>query len=125
MTKAWFAGNFCPREATCSLETGALSPSNGPKVRTMDQIDPPDQPYTATIQVFKDDNAFFESGTQPDEWAKCEGQLLSIPENAALFSLVGNEYGGDGRRTFGIPDLRNETTGPYYIYIIADIGHGR
>ncbi|TVZ56583.1 microcystin-dependent protein [Lutibacter sp. Hel_I_33_5] len=39
-------------------------------------------------------------------WAKCEGQLLSIASNTALFSIIGTTYGGDGRTTFALPDLR-------------------
>ena len=42
----------------------------------------------------------------PKGWALCNGQLLSIQQNSALFSLVGTAYGGDGRTTFGLPDLR-------------------
>ena len=42
----------------------------------------------------------------PRGWAFCNGQLLSIQQNQALFSLLGNTYGGDGVQTFGLPDLR-------------------
>ena len=42
----------------------------------------------------------------PRGWAFCDGQLLSINQNQALFSLLGTTYGGDGRTTFGLPDLR-------------------
>lgn len=42
----------------------------------------------------------------PRGWAACEGQLLPIAQNAALFSLLGTTYGGDGIRTFALPDLR-------------------
>ena len=42
----------------------------------------------------------------PRGWASCDGQLLSIAQNTALFSLLGTIYGGDGRTTFGLPDLR-------------------
>jgi microcystin-dependent protein len=42
----------------------------------------------------------------PRGWAFCDGQLVSISENPALFSLLGTTYGGDGRTTFGLPDLR-------------------
>ena len=42
----------------------------------------------------------------PRGWAFCNGQLLSIASNTALFSLLGTNYGGDGRTTFGLPDLR-------------------
>ncbi len=42
----------------------------------------------------------------PRGWAKCDGQLLAISSYQALFSLLGTTYGGDGRTTFGLPDLR-------------------
>ncbi len=45
----------------------------------------------------------------PRGWAKCEGQLLPITQNTALFSLLGTTYGGDGRTTFGLPDLQQMT----------------
>ncbi|HKX28051.1 MAG TPA: tail fiber protein [Blastocatellia bacterium] len=43
----------------------------------------------------------------PKGWAECNGQLLSISQNSALFSLLGTNYGGDGRTTFALPDLRS------------------
>jgi microcystin-dependent protein len=47
------------------------------------------------------------SGTfAPKGWAFCEGQLLPIMQNQALYSLLGTQYGGDGRTTFALPDLR-------------------
>lgn len=42
----------------------------------------------------------------PRGWAAADGQLISISQNQALFSLYGTYYGGDGRTTFGLPDLR-------------------
>jgi len=42
----------------------------------------------------------------PRNYAKCDGQLLSINQHQALFSLVGTQFGGDGRTSFGLPDLR-------------------
>src|SRR2546430_4318596 len=42
----------------------------------------------------------------PNGWAMCNGQLLPINQNQALFSLLGTTYGGDGRTTFALPDLR-------------------
>lgn len=42
----------------------------------------------------------------PQGWAFCEGQILPISQNTALFSLIGNTYGGDGINTFALPDLR-------------------
>jgi microcystin-dependent protein len=42
----------------------------------------------------------------PTEWAACNGQLLSISDNEALYTLLGTTYGGDGVTNFGLPDLR-------------------
>lgn len=42
----------------------------------------------------------------PRDWAFCQGQLLSIASNSALFALLGTTYGGNGVQTFGLPDLR-------------------
>lgn len=56
-------------------------------------------PYLAQIIWFAGDFA-------PRYWALCNGQLLSIAQNTALFSLVGTTYGGNGQTTFGLPDFR-------------------
>lgn len=45
-------------------------------------------------------------GFTPRGWAQCNGQLMSISQNSALFALLGTTYGGDGVSTFGLPDLR-------------------
>lgn len=45
----------------------------------------------------------------PQGWALCDGQILSINQNQQLYSLLGTTYGGDGRTTFGLPDLRGRT----------------
>jgi microcystin-dependent protein len=45
----------------------------------------------------------------PRNWAMCDGQLLPINQNQALFSLLGTTYGGDGRTNFALPDLRGRT----------------
>jgi microcystin-dependent protein len=42
----------------------------------------------------------------PKGWALCDGQLLPIDQNQALFSILGTTYGGDGQRTFGLPNLQ-------------------
>ena len=42
----------------------------------------------------------------PRGFAMCNGQLMSISQNSALFSLLGTNFGGDGQQTFGLPDLR-------------------
>lgn len=43
----------------------------------------------------------------PRGWALCQGQLMPISQNTALFSLLGTMYGGDGKTTFGLPDFRD------------------
>lgn len=49
----------------------------------------------------------FGGNFAPKGFAFCNGQLLSISQNSALFSLLGTTYGGDGRTTFALPDLRS------------------
>ena len=51
----------------------------------------------------------FGGNFAPRSWALCEGQLLAISQYQALFSILGTMYGGDGRTTFGLPDLRGRT----------------
>jgi len=48
----------------------------------------------------------FGGNFAPRNWVFCDGQLLAISQNTALFSLLGTTYGGDGRTTFGIPEMR-------------------
>jgi microcystin-dependent protein len=55
--------------------------------------------FLGQIDVFAFDNV-------PPGWAKCQGQTMPINQNQALFSLLGTVYGGDGRMTFALPDLR-------------------
>ena len=59
----------------------------------------------------------FGGNFAPRGWALCDGQLLAISSNSALFSILGTTYGGDGVSTFGLPDLRGRVavhagTGP-------------
>jgi microcystin-dependent protein len=56
-------------------------------------------PYLAEIKIFT-------FGFAPKGWALCNGQLLPINQNQALFSLLGTTYGGDGRVNFGLPNLQ-------------------
>ena len=60
------------------------------------------EPFLGQIQPFGFNFA-------PRAWAKCDGQLLAISSNTALFSLLGTTFGGDGRTTFGLPDLRGRS----------------
>lgn len=57
------------------------------------------EPFIGQIMMFAGNFA-------PRGWAFCDGQLLPIAQNTALFSLIGTTYGGDGKTTFALPDLR-------------------
>ena len=57
------------------------------------------EPFVGEVRIFAGNFA-------PRGWAFCDGQLLAVSQNDALFSLLGTIYGGDGRTTFGLPDLR-------------------
>ena len=56
-------------------------------------------PFVAEIRIFPFNFA-------PRGWACCDGQLMPLSQNTALFSLLGTTYGGDGKSTFGLPDLQ-------------------
>jgi microcystin-dependent protein len=60
------------------------------------------EPYLGEIQMFAFDFA-------PQGWFLCQGQLLSISQNTALFALLGTTYGGNGQTTFALPDLRGRS----------------
>jgi microcystin-dependent protein len=59
-------------------------------------------PYLASVAIFAGNFA-------PMNWMFCNGQLLSIAQYTALFSLIGTYYGGDGQTTFALPDFRSRT----------------
>src|SRR5438132_11502921 len=59
-------------------------------------------PFVAEIRMFGGNFA-------PTGWATCDGQLMPISQNTALFSLLGTFYGGDGKSTFALPDLQGST----------------
>src|SRR4051812_44390564 len=56
-------------------------------------------PFVAEIRIYPFNFA-------PKGWAFCDGQLLPLSQNTALFSLLGTMYGGDGKSTFALPDLQ-------------------
>lgn len=60
-------------------------------------------------EPFLGEISMFGGNFAPRGWAFCQGQLLPIAQNSALFSLLGTTYGGDGRTTLGLPDLRGRT----------------
>ena len=62
------------------------------------------EPYLGEISIFAGNYA-------PRGYAFCDGQVLKIADNAALFSLLGPTYGGDGKSTFALPDLKEAEKG--------------
>ena len=67
-------------------------------------------PFVAEIRIFP-------FNFPPKGWALCNGQLMAISQNTALFSLLGTYYGGDGKSTFGLPDLEGS--------VAVDAGQGQ
>src|SRR6266436_354632 len=59
-------------------------------------------PFVAEIRMFAGNFA-------PKGWASCDGQLMPISQNTALFSLLGTFYGGDGKSTFALPNLEGSS----------------
>ena len=57
----------------------------------------------------------------PQGWAPCDGSLLSIASNTALFSLLGTNFGGDGRTTFGLPKLAGPAAAVGYFIALNGI----
>jgi microcystin-dependent protein len=60
------------------------------------------EPFLSEIRIMS-------FGFPPKGWALCDGQLLPISQNTALFSLLGTFYGGDGKSTFALPNLEDST----------------
>ncbi|MDD4170282.1 MAG: tail fiber protein [Desulfotomaculaceae bacterium] len=63
-------------------------------------------PKPAQAEPFLGEIRILSCNFAPKGWAQCNGQLLPINQNQALFSLLGTTYGGDGRANFALPDLR-------------------
>ncbi len=62
-------------------------------------------PTTAQAEPMLGEVKFFSGDFAPRGWQFCDGQLLQIADNTALFSILGTTYGGDGRTTFGLPNM--------------------
>jgi microcystin-dependent protein len=70
------------------------------------------EPFVGQIQLLPYNFA-------PMGWDFCEGQLLRISSNSALYSLIGTMYGGDGTTTFALPNLKGKEPAPNMRYCIA------
>ena len=73
------------------------------------------EPFLGQIRLFPYNFA-------PQGWAFCEGQIIQITQNMPLFSLLGTTYGGDGRTTFALPNLKGKEPDPNMHYCIALVG---
>lgn len=99
MVMAFFASSVSAPSASSTTDIDGI--------QTTDGID--GETNTCTASPLLGQLAIFPYNFAPRGWAACEGQLLAINSNQSLFSLLGTTYGGDGRTTFGLPDLRGRT----------------
>lgn len=88
---------------------------------------------TARAEDFLGDIKLVATNFDQRNWVHCEGQVVPLAENTALFSLLGSTYGGDGKTSFKLPDLRKaeaalrtaagvKEDGPYLRYVICIAG---
>ncbi len=105
-------GTSLQAESICIQALKTARPDEGPyastKVTRM-------EPFLGQIQLLPYNFA-------PQGWAFCEGQMLQISQNSALFALLGTMYGGDGRVTFALPNLKGKEPDPNMHYCIATEG---
>jgi microcystin-dependent protein len=73
------------------------------------------EPFLGQIELFPYNFA-------PKGWLACTGQVVPISQNQALFSLLGTQFGGDGRVTFGLPNLQGKAPAANLQYCIAIMG---
>ena len=73
------------------------------------------EPFLGQIELFPYNFA-------PKGWLACTGQLVPINQNQALFALLGTQFGGDGRVTFGLPNLQGKAPAGGLQYCIAIMG---
>jgi microcystin-dependent protein len=100
-TKPVARRDFLARTAA-AFGAGMLALAGRPALPGGDQA----RAATAASEPYIGEIMMFAGNFPPNGWAFCDGQLLSIFQNQALFSLLGTYYGGDGQTTFALPDLR-------------------
>lgn len=76
--------------------------------------------YSSQVEAYIGEIKLFAGNFPPTGWAFCNGQILNISSNTALFSILGTTYGGNGVSTFGLPDLRGRVPIHYGNSIPAD-----
>jgi len=73
----------------------------------------------ALTEAFLGEIRLFPFKFSPNDWSTCAGQLLTIAENTALFTLIGDTFGGDGTHTFALPNLSSAAVPQGLQYLIA------
>ena len=112
MKNTWFAGNFCPTGAKCSLTIDPLKPVQGPLIRLMEREGNDDPPYLAEIRQFE------IPPVGEIQWMKAEGQLLDLEQYITLYPIIGYLYGDPAsREVFPLPNLREYHENNYYICV--------
>ena len=119
MVKKWLPTNFCPRDCQCSM-SDALTPTNGHKIQSIITTPLDQAPFPSEIRGFTSD-----PNHNPNigyyQWMPCKGQIVDIVTYTQLFSLIGTTYGGDGRTTFGLPNVPDDGSTVYYICMDGQI----
>jgi hypothetical protein len=118
------AGTFQCREPGAAAgvgrsgATGPTSPGAGPRAVSVLA-----RAATMGLDPFVGEVALVPYHFAPRGWTFAEGQLMSISQNAALFSLLGTTYGGDGQTTFALPDMRGlePVCGMHYVIALQGI----
>ncbi len=96
------------RKMRKSAPTQVASKEPAAEPNTEPVVEPPANSgvEVVTLDSFLGEVRLTAASFAPPGWTLCHGQLLPIHQNDALFALLGTTYGGDGRTTFGLPDLR-------------------
>ena len=90
---------------SCIIATSGVFPSRNDSPDSAEQV----EQEVLGLEPYLGEISWFAGNFAPRGWAFCDGQLLSISDNQALFSLLGTIYGGDGRTTFALPDMRGRS----------------
>jgi microcystin-dependent protein len=91
--------NDTASSSSSGTSSGSTSGSSSTSTQSSSTSNSDDMPFIGEVKLFGGNFA-------PRGWALCDGQLLPISQYSALFSILGTIYGGDGRTTFALPDLR-------------------
>lgn len=97
------------------LLAGCVAPSNPHSIRPLSQFQQEEllvDNFSGTVQLFAFDFV-------PRGWRHCDGAQLPVHQHPALFSLLGNRFGGNPGTTFALPDLRNQAPASGLVYAIC------